>query len=612
MKVPCGRRSWWIGAGAAVLALAGVGALLLAALDAGYFRPALIRYLEARFNRQIRIDGPLHLQLWSRHPYMVAQQVTIGNPPWVAPGETARIGRLTLSFSAPGFGHGASLESVTLEDANLHLLRDAAGRANWQRVDPATTYDQGLPLIRDLSAVDVHVQLDDQRRHLQFAGIVSAQGLRQAPAPRRLHIAGKGQLNGRPAAFDLSADPLDTARREVPYAWEFSEESSGSRLKVHGSLPRPFDFDLMNAVFDADGEDLKDLYFLVGVTLVNTGAYRLTGTVERRAGDTRFTHLQLSSGKSDLGGSLSIETVNGRPQLDAVLTANLLRTSDFGARAAGRGPPPDSPPRIFSDVAVNPDALRHTDVLVRLNAQRVDIARMSLQTVSAQMKIDHGIVTVTPLTGDYLQGKVEARIRLDANKDVPAAEASIRFTDLQLSALEHKDAEAPVEGLMQARVDITGQGRSIHQVAATANGSIGAELPRGMIRASLAELTGVDLRGLGLTLTRSKREAAVRCAAASFRAHDGTLTARSLVVDTEPVVITGAGEIHLNTEELDLTLRGQPKDLRLLRLDAPLLVRGALARPSVAVQPHASSVKLIDRGTGKDVDCASLLAASRS
>lgn len=599
-----------MGAGAAVLVLAGVGALLLAALDAGYFRPALIRYLEARFNRQIRIEGPLHLQLWSRHPYMVAQQVTIGNPPWVAPGETARIGRLTLSYNAPGFGHGATLESVTLEDADLHLRRDAVGRANWQGEDPTTTQGEGMPFIRDLSAVDVHVQLDDQRRHLQFDGIVSAQGLRQAPAPRQLHIAGKGQLNGRPATFDLSADPLDTARPAVPYAWEFSEESSGSRVKVHGSLPRPFDLDQLNAVFDADGEDLKDLYFLTGVTLINTGAYHLTGTVERRAGDTRFTHLQLSSGKSDLGGSLSIRTVNGRPQLDAVLTANLLRTSDFGAGAAGRGPPPDTPPRIFSDAMVNPDALRRADVLLRLNAQRVDVARMSLQALSGQMKIDHGIVTVTPLTGSYLQGKVEARIRLDANKDVPAAEASMRFTDLQLSALDHKDAEAPLEGLMQARVDITGRGRSIHQVAATANGTISAELPRGMIRASLAELTGVDLRGLGLTLTRSRREVAVRCAAAGFRAHDGTLTARSLVIDTEPVVITGEGEIHLNTEELDMTLRGQPKDLRLLRLDAPLLVHGALARPSVAVQPRASSVKLIDLGTGKDVDCASLLAAS--
>jgi hypothetical protein len=469
-----------------------------------------------------------------------------------------------------------------------------------------------MPLIRELSALGVQVLLDDQRRHLQFDGIVSAQGLRQAPAPRRLHIAGSGQLNGRPATFDLSADPLDTARVEVPYAWEFSEESSGSRVQAHGTLPRPLDFNLMNAAFEAGGEDLKDLYFLTGVTLLNTGAYRLTGSIERRAAGIRFTQLSLSTGQSDLGGSVSIETVNGRPHLDALMTANLLRTADFGARAAGRGPPPDSPPRIFSDAAVNPEALRRIDTLLRFGAHRVLVGRMSLQSISGQMKLDRGVVTVTSLTADLLQGKVEARIRLDANKDMPAAEASVRFTDLQLAALDHKGAEAPLEGLMQARVDITGQGRSIQQIAATANGTVSAEIPRGTIRASLAELTGVDLRGLGLTLARSKREAAVRCAAASFRASAGTLTARSFVVDTEPVVITGEGDIRLDTEELDMTLRGQPKDLRLLRLDAPLLVRGTLARPSVAIQTHASSVKLIDTGHAKDVDCVSLLAASRS
>jgi len=608
-----GRRNWWIGAGAAAVALAGLVLLLPSALDAGYFRAAFVRYLEARFDRQIRIDGPLHLQLWSHHPRIVAQQVAIGNPPWVAAGEMARIGRLTLVYGAPGIGQGAALESVTLEGATLHLMRDAMGRANWQRANPATTQGKGLPLIRELSALDAHVLLDDQHRHLQFDGIVSAKGLRQA-AERRLHIEGKGQLNGRPATFALDADPLDTVSREVAYAWVFSEESSGSRLEVHGSLPRPFDFNLMNATFDASGADLKDLYHLTGVTLINTGVYRLTGGVERRGASIRFTQLRLTTGQSDLGGTLSIET-NGRPVLDATLSAGLLRTSDFGARAAGRGPLTDAPPRVFSDAALDPAALRRGDVLLQFSARRVDVGRMALQSVSGRMKIDQGVVTIAPLAGDFLQGKFDARIRLDANKDVPAAEASLRFSGLQLSALDHedpdhKDAEASLEGLMQARIEFSGQGRSLHQVVATANGSINAELPRGMIRASLAELTGVDLRGLGLALTRSKREVAVRCAAARFQARDGTLTAQSIVVDTEPVLITGEGNIRLDTEELDLTVRGRPKDLRLMRLDAPLLVRGTLARPSVAIQTHAGSVKLIDLGSGKNVDCTALLSAS--
>ena len=611
MKGPLTRRAWWIGAAAVILVLIGAIPLLIIALDAGYFRSVLIHYAEAHFNRQIRIAGPLHLDLWSRHPRLVAEQVIVANPSWVPPGEMGRVGRLTLKFSAPGFGRGPALESVTLEDATLHLLRDDAGHANWHRVEPTDAHGKGIPLIKDLSAQGAHVTLDDQRRHLKFDGIVSARGEQQTP-PQRLHIEGKGQLNGKSTNFDLDGDPLDSARRDTPYAWQFTEESSGSHVTVHGSLPQPYNFDLVDATFDASGEDLKDLYFLTGVRLVNTGAYQLTGRVERHGDDSRFTDLHLHSGQSDVEGKLSITPVDNRPQITAELSAKLLRTADFGARAAGRAPSADAAPRIFSNATFNPESLRRTDTQLRFTARHVEIGRMTLQSLSGQMQIDHGVVSARSVTADLLQGKVEADIRVDANQGTPVVQAKLRFTDLQLSALKHKDDEAPVEGLMQARVDVSGLGRSIRQVAASANGSVSVALPGGTIRASLAELAGVDLRGLGLTLTHSKREVAVRCAAAAFKAIDGTLTARSLVVDTTPVLIRGEGDIHLDTEGLDLTLRGEPKDLRVLRLDAPLLVQGTLARPAIAIQAHDSKVKLVDPGHGKDVDCAQLLAADRS
>jgi AsmA family protein len=608
------RRGWWLGAAAVLLVLIGSVPLLFALLDAGYFRGVLIHYVEAHFNRSIRVEGPLHLQLWTRHPRIVAERLVIGNPSWVArgaqaPDEMGRIGRLTLVFSAP-FGRGATLESVTLEDATLYLARDAQGHANWRRDASKNPPSKGIPLIKELSAEGVHVVLDDERRHLQFDGIASARGRRQS-APQRLEFTGKGELNGKPMSFEFSGDPLDSVRTDHPYAWEFTEESSASHVTVHGSLPQPFRVDLVDATFEASGEDLKDLYFLTGVTLVNTGAFKLTGNVERRGDDSRFTALHLHTGQSDVEGTLSITPVNERAQLDAKLSAKLVRTVDFGARAAGRAPPAEGSPHIFSDATFNPVSLRASDTQVHFTAQRVEVGRTALQSVSGQMKIDHGVVTVMPLTADLLQGKLEANVHLDANQDMPPVQASMRFQDLQLSALNHTEAAAPMEGLVQAHVDVKGKGRSIRQVVASANGTVSAALPQGLMRDSLAELAGVDLRGLGLKLAHSQRDTEIRCAAAVLKADDGVLTTRSLVIDTAPVLIKGEGEIHLDTEELDLTLRGEPKDLRLLRLDAPLLVRGTLARPSVTIGTRDSSVKLVDPGHAKDVDCAQLLAEAR-
>ena len=618
-------------AAAVVLALAGVEPMLVLALQAGYFRGPLLALIGARFDRPIRIDGAMQLQLWSRHPRIVAQQVTIGNPSWVGAGDMARIERLDLVFAASAFGLHAVLERITMEGATLHLLRDATGHANWQRFNPdSAKVGKGVPLIRELSAVDAHLLLDDQLRHLQFDGTVSARGSGQAGESSRLHMEGRGQLNGRPSNLELNGDPLGGVRPDAPYAFEFTARSSGSRVDLHGSLPQPFDFRQLNGTFEAVGTNLKDLYFLTGVTLLNTGAYRLSGSIARRGTTTSFDQLKLTTGQSDVAGSFSSHTQEGGPPrrslLEGTLTAGVLHLADFGARAAGRpgadAPGADAPgagargsqppPRLFSAAALNPEGLRRSDAQLRFEARRVDVGSTAVQSLSGQMKIDHGVATIDAVHGDVMQGKFQAHLKLDANQQVPAADVSMRFDDLQLAALEHKQGDPPLDGLMKVRIDITGQGVSLHQVAASANGSVSATLPHGTIRASLAELMGVDLRGLGLTLTRSKRETAVRCAAAKFEAHDGTLTAQSIVIDTEPVLIRGEGVIRLDTESLDLALRGEPKDMRLVRVDAPLLIRGSLTQPSVTIQTHGSSVRLIDPGHGKSADCATLLSTSQT
>ena len=66
-------------------------------------------------------------------------------------------------------------------------------------------------------------------------------------------------------------------------------------------------------------------------------------------------------------------------------------------------------------------------------------------------------------------------------------------------------------------------------------------------------------------------------------------------MDTGPVLIMGEGRIHLDSEELDLTLRGYPKGVRLLRLEAPILVQGPLTHPLIHVAVKQSHFVLLDR-----------------
>lgn len=597
---------------AILAALVVMAAGLAGAIDAGYFREPLIRILAARAGRQIQVGGSLDAHFFSLHPRLVAARVTIFNPPWMPLGVTAEIGRMSLVFRIPPIGHAFGIVRLDMEAATLHLVRDSTGRANWQMTAPDKNDSGDLPILRVLSIPNAHVVLDDALRHLQFDGTVSAQDESGMGGLQSLRLAGTGQLNGRAASFEITGDPLATASHKRPYHFAFDERSSGSRLTGQGFLPRPFDFDLLDTTFDAAGTDLKDIYLLTGVTLVNTGAYRLSGKLARRGINSKFSDLVVTFGQSDMQGTVSIESSSGRPKLDIDLNSKNLRMADLGERAAGLISQPETgAPLLLSDAMLDPGMMRRGDAVVTFRAHRVDVGRVSLQEVSAKATIDHGILAVAPLLANVLGGKLIAHVRLDARPEVPAADLNLKIADLQLGQIDRKDSgQPPVEGLLQAQITITGRGRSIHQVAASANGMVTALLPHGTIRAALAELTGADLRGLGMLVSKSTEETAVRCGVARFEAREGTLIAQTLVVDTDPVLITGEGVIHLDSEALDLALRGHPKSLRLLRMRSTVLVRGTLAQPSVNILGGKSVLVLIDPGRAKDADCTALLAAA--
>jgi uncharacterized protein involved in outer membrane biogenesis len=591
-------------------ALIAAAAAFATAVNAGYFHSLLVRMVAARLGRSVEVSGSLDAQIFSAHPQVNAARVTIGNPPWVSPGITAEIGELSLVLVVPWFHRSFGIERLSMRDATFHLQRDASGRANWQWSNPdAAPSTKKLPILRALSVPDAHVLLKDDRRHLVFDGIVSAQGpdaLENGGQP--LRIEGKGQLNGRAASFEVDADPLGGASHERPYHFSYSESSSGTQLTGQGSLPRPFDFDEIDARFEAAGADIEDLYFLTGVKLINTGGFHLSGRLVRHGLQSEFSELAASTGQSDMHGRVSIDSSGDRPKLDVDLNSKFLRMADLGARAAGRAPDiPASAQLLLSTAALNPATVRRGDARMMFHAQRVEIGRVPLDEVSAQGTIDHGVLTVTPLTAQILDGKLEASVKLDARTDPPIVHADIRIADLQLALIPHKSpGPAPVEGLMQVRASLTGRGSSVHQFAAGANGTLTAVVPAGAVRDSLAELAGIDLRGLGLLLAGNQRETTLRCAYAAFEDRDGTLTAKTILADTDPVLISGGGQIHLDSETLDLAIRGHPKSLRLFRFDSPVLLKGTLSHPSIQIEPHR--LKVVDPGRARDADCAALIA----
>src|ERR1700678_1674173 len=110
--------TWLLGT---LFGLIAVEVLLAVAFDAGYVHGPLLKFLAAHAQREIRVDGPLRLSLFSRNPRLVAERVTIGNPPWTPPGIALQAAKITVVFETPRLGRHFEIASLTIEGATLNM-----------------------------------------------------------------------------------------------------------------------------------------------------------------------------------------------------------------------------------------------------------------------------------------------------------------------------------------------------------------------------------------------------------------------------------------------------------------------------------------------------------
>jgi uncharacterized protein involved in outer membrane biogenesis len=273
------------------------------------------------------------------------------------------------------------------------------------------------------------------------------------------------------------------------------------------------------------------------------------------------------------------------------------------------------------------------DAKVSYRAASVDAGRLSIRALTLDISLDHGLLAINPLDVTMPQGRVAGTIRLDARRAMPTEAIDIRLTN---GRLEHLVAAKPgaspaLEGGVYARVKLTSTGDSVRAAAAHANGAVTVVVPGGEIRQTFAELMGIDAtRGLYLLLTKSQKETPLRCAVADFQTRDGVMTLDRAVLDTGVVTVQGSGDIDLRQETLNLQLHGHPKKFELLRVRAPILVKGTLVQPKVGVDiakaapqvllstavgvfaaPLAAIIPFVNPGLAKNADCAALTAEAK-
>jgi uncharacterized protein involved in outer membrane biogenesis len=407
-------------------------------------------------------------------------------------------------------------------------------------------------------------------------------------------------------------------------------QAGQTHAQVRGAIAQPFHFDRFRAAIHLTGADLSDLYDLTGLALPGTPPYRLQVSVARAGKTYRLTDLRGELGNSDLSGDLTVDTGGAVPALSGRLASRRLSFDDLGALFGGGPTAPVKSRYLLPDTPLHTERLRQMNAEVDYTAASVKSRDFPLTSLATHIELENGVLKLSPLAFGFTAGKLSGSLKIDGSGRVPVTGVDARISDVHV---EHfiKSADKPVTGVLEARARLTGAGDSVHKAAASADGTFTLVVPHGTMRHSLAEWLGVDvISALGLTLTGDESNTGVRCAVAHFTARKGLMTARQFVFDTDPVRVDGRGTIDLRNETVDLTLQGKPKSFQLLRLRAPITVKGAWAHPSLGVDPKpaltqggigaalsvfnpfAAILAFIDPGLTKDANCAGLLSTARS
>jgi len=622
--------------------------LLIALWDWNWFKGPAERALSSATGRAFHIDGDLDVDL-GRTITVSADGLRLANPAWSQQAEMATVERLEVDVAAlPLLAFRLHVRDLRARRADIRLETGTDGEpGNWTFEGFGTTQepDDGPPRWR----LD-RLWLENGR--LRFVDAPEKTDIDialQSVAPGKAEgspVAVDGSGRWRGAAFKLDghvASPLDLVDTQTPYRIDLKASAGATRARASGTLTHPFQFRQFDLQMALSGQDLEDLYPLLGLALPPSPPYALDGRLGRTGDRWRYTGFNGRVGDSDLAGDVHVDVSGDRPHFKAELTSRRL---DFDDLAGFVGAPPRTgdgetanarqqaqaaeraaSPRLLPDTPYDLDKLRAMDADVRWRAQRINAPGWPLDDMDAHLLLEDGLLRLDPLNFGVAGGDIRATIRMNARDQPITTSAQIALRGLDLPKLfPTGELARDAVGRIGGDIRIEGRGNSIAAIFGSADGDVAVGMGPGRISNLIMELAGLDVAESLRFLITKDRQVPIRCAFADFSVQDGLMQTRALAFDSTDTIIVGEGTVSLKDEELDLLLRPRPKDRSILSLRSPLRVagtfkdpafrpdfaalglRGAVALALGSITPPAALLATFETGPGKDSDCGGAYA----
>jgi len=634
------RHPWMSTASVVAIAIA----LLVLFWDWNWFRKPICHFVQGKTERACQIAGDLDVHL-GRVTRVSAYAVRFGNASWSKRGDMARAERVVFDFELwPALLHrDFRIAQLRMSRPDVLLETGPDGKGNWVFGDEtANTQAQ----FRNLWIDGGRLRFFDPPNKTDIDIEVASEAATKPGEGAPILAKGSGRWRGNPFTLQGRGEsPLQLRNTERPYRIDATATAGNTHAHAVGTLLDPLrfrDFDLRLAL---QGQNLEDLYPLLGIAIPPTPPYRLDGrltrTINSPASSTwKYDGFSGMVGDSDLAGYAHVTTGGKRPYLRADLHSKRLDFDDLagfvGAAPKAGGGESTNPqlaaqaakqaasPRLLPDTPYRLDKLRAMDADVRLRAGRINTQEIPLDDMDAHLLLEDGLLRLDPLDFGVADGDIRSNIRMDARESTIRTRADIDARGLDLAKLLPKvQLGKTAIGKVGGNIAITGTGNSIARILGGADGDARMEMGEGRISKLLMEYAGLDLAGvLRIKLTHD-RQIPIRCMAADFAVKNGVMDSRNLTFDSAETRLEGSGTIDLRDETLDLTVRPRTKGFSPLSLRSPLYVRGSFKQPqfkpdyarmglragaaaalATVAAPAAALLATSDLGQGKNAPCS--------
>ncbi len=560
----------------------------------------------AKYGREIALKGPMKVD-FNDGLSLNVKDVTVSSPDGFSNHDFAHIGNLYVFLNWQALlNHAVDIKKVTVDDAQLVLQTNSAGKNNWDFNDPTAK-----PAPEDKKAIQkqaAEAPSDFRIEKIELKEVeLTNTSLTQIAA------------NGKKSVI-----VLDSAEFKMPGNGALGAKAKG---KYNGAA---FDFN-----FDAE----KGMQELLGgkatpvhLTATYGGAsYGVKGLLAHSEKEVDITNMTATAMGLDATGNLHINIAGAKPGISGNLTIPQLNLMELQkgpvTKAAAVNVEPVGKVQaslIAAGPAPDLSALNAANADIRLTIQKlISSETVTLDNVATQLKLNNGVLQLNDLAFTFLGTPYRGQVEVDGH-GAGQVRIALSGTNIDFPAVAHAiNAKLPVDAKGDLSMDVRGQGLTPEEITRTLAGKLELAMGKGSF-----DLGGGDEMAVGLIRflfpAGTAQKPSMDCLGARFNVANGTFTTNGLVMDTNLATIGGEGSFNPSAQNINMLMRPVAKGAQTASLlQVPVRISGSTAHPSfmpeesAVVQkvtailqgnrgPVSSGVPQVTPGTGNNACIAAL------